>query len=90
MIIIIEIILTIVAWTRGWKAQALIPMGSVFAIGFFIGLTATVTAALLSALLWLDGACIVALMIMSTTGKNLPKKQPVVSEENQPSLDETQ
>lgn len=42
MLLILEIILTIVAWNRGWGAKALIPIGASlvigFAIGFFIGL----------------------------------------------------
>lgn len=36
--LIIEIILTIIAWSRGWKAKSLIPLGCVVGIGFLIGL----------------------------------------------------
>jgi hypothetical protein len=35
--IIIEIILTIAAWVRGWRGWALIPGVSVFLIGFMVG-----------------------------------------------------
>lgn len=35
--IIIEIILTIVAWRRGWRGLALIPLSAVLIIGFMAG-----------------------------------------------------
>lgn len=35
---IIEIILTIIAWIRGWKWKSLIPVGIVLGIGFIVGL----------------------------------------------------
>ena len=39
MLLIIEIILTIFAWRKGWKWLALLPVGICVAIGFFIGFT---------------------------------------------------
>lgn len=37
MFLLAEIILTIFAWRRGWRWLALLPIGIVLAIGFFIG-----------------------------------------------------
>lgn len=39
MLLIIEIILTIFAWRKGWKWLALLPVGICVTIGFFIGIT---------------------------------------------------
>jgi hypothetical protein len=39
--LIIQIILSIVAWNRGWKWLALIPVVGGFLLGFIIGLIAT-------------------------------------------------
>jgi len=38
MLLIAEILLTIAAWQKGWKAWALLPMTILFALGFLIGL----------------------------------------------------
>ena len=37
MLLIFEIILTVTAWRRGWKAWALVPLATAFSIGFVIG-----------------------------------------------------
>jgi hypothetical protein len=37
MLLIIESILTVTAWRKGWKAWALVPMGVAFTIGFLVG-----------------------------------------------------
>ena len=37
MLLFLEIILTIVAWNRGWKALALIPAAVIFVMGLMIG-----------------------------------------------------
>ncbi len=37
MLLILEIILTVTAWRRGWKAWALAPMAVSLSIGFVIG-----------------------------------------------------
>ncbi len=34
---ILQVILSIVAWNRGWKWLALIPLGAALVIGFLIG-----------------------------------------------------
>lgn len=36
---LIEIILTVIAWNRGWRWKALIPIGIGFFIGVLIGLS---------------------------------------------------
>jgi uncharacterized membrane protein YfcA len=37
LLLIAEIVLTIIAWQKGWRWIALIPMGVVLIIGFIIG-----------------------------------------------------
>ena len=37
MLIVLEIILTISAWNRGWKWMALLPLGLLLVIGFLWG-----------------------------------------------------
>jgi hypothetical protein len=41
--LIFEIILTVIAWRRGWGARALIPMGVVFGVGALIGVGVAVS-----------------------------------------------
>lgn len=38
MILLIEIILTISAWRKGWKARALLPLGLGMSVSFLIGM----------------------------------------------------
>ena len=38
MLLILEIILTVVAWRKGWKAYALLPFGITFLFGFLMAL----------------------------------------------------
>ena len=40
MLLILEIILTISAWRRGWKAWALLPTAIAFGVAFIIGFVA--------------------------------------------------
>ena len=40
MVLIIEILLTIRAWRKGWKAWALMPLGIGVLMGFFVGVAA--------------------------------------------------
>jgi len=37
MLLILEIILTIVSWKKGWRGWALLPLGTVLFIGFMVG-----------------------------------------------------
>ena len=39
MLFIIEIVLTVLAWRKGWKWLSLLPLGIGFLIGFLIGLS---------------------------------------------------
>lgn len=38
MILLLEVILTIAAWLRGWKWRSLIPLGSLLLMGFTMGM----------------------------------------------------
>ena len=70
MLIILEIILTITAWRKGYKAWALLPMGLAILIAFMIGASdPTLTEADLYSLVWLDILAIVALGVMIAAAK---------------------
>ena len=69
MILILEIILTIVAWNRGWKAQALIPVGVVFVIGMIIGVLSGGNSDVIQTAILFDILGIVALVVMAIKGK---------------------
>lgn len=63
--LILEIILTIVAYKKGWKLKALIPCGISFSIGFFIGLVRQSTSLYAySDIIWIDLLAIIALIYM--------------------------
>ena len=57
----LQIILTIVVWFRGWKWYALLPMASAFVLGIFIGMTGgdIKVPALIA-----DGLAVIALIVM--------------------------
>ena len=65
---IIEIVLTIAAWRKGWRWYALIPLvvvGSIgFSAGFVVGAFGGTVTSLLPYLVLLDLACIVVLIVM--------------------------
>lgn len=61
--LIVEIILTIVAWQRGWKWIALIPVGIAFFIGMAIGANSSDPVDPLS-VIWIDVLAIIALVLM--------------------------
>ncbi len=65
---IIEIVLTIVAWRKGWGWKALIPLlitGSIaFGSGFVMGLRGTPIMSALPFFILLDIGCIIALIAM--------------------------
>ena len=69
MLIILEIILTIVAWKRGWKALSLLPIGIAFGVGLLAGLTGNVTPEFMQVAMFLDGIAIISLIVMSIVGK---------------------
>lgn len=57
---LIEIILTILVWRKGWKWYSLIPVGTVFVLALFIGLSHHVT----QDIYFLDVFAIIALILM--------------------------
>lgn len=72
MLLILEIMLTIAAWKRGWKALALIPVGLAFLVGLVIAGSMEPGAdpsEILPFALVGDGLAIVALVVMSMTGR---------------------
>ena len=78
MILFLEIILTIIAWVRGWKWRALIPLISLLVIGFMAGtflLSLGIDPeAFIPAGIFLDFLGIIALVIMiAVKPKTLPK-----------------
>jgi MFS family permease len=67
MLLILEIILTIFAWRRGWKWYALLPLGIAFAIGFLVGLSTGASGGLVGDIGWVivfDIAAVIALIVM--------------------------
>lgn len=66
--LIVEIILTVLAWRRGWKWLALLPVGIAlligFAIGFGIGLSGGDASSISGGTVVIDVLAIVALVIM--------------------------
>jgi len=64
MLLIVEIILTIVAWRKGWKWLSLIPLGIAVIIGFGLGASGNYTMDELGSFVWIDIAAIVALIVM--------------------------
>jgi hypothetical protein len=66
--LILEIVLTIAAYRRGWKGYALLPGALALLAGFLVGLAAQAnggTAAATPAAILVDIACIVALIVMA-------------------------
>ena len=73
---IIEIILTIIAWEKGWKWSSLIPMFGAFIIGIIFGLAGIA----INYLIFVDISAVIALVIMSFKSpddmfKNKTKKE---------------
>ena len=76
MLLILEIILTIVAWNRGWKWFALIPVGITFCIGFMAGLIVGSTGGSVADISWvtvLDIMAVIALIVMIARKKETEK-----------------
>lgn len=67
---IIEIILTIFAWRNGWKWLSLIPIGTVFVLAFFIGLSGQAD----TNVYWLDVMAIIALRLMVVNKKKVEEE----------------
>ena len=97
MLMIIEIILTVAAWKKGWKAIALLPMGIAILIGFFTGIAVGASGgssdALLVLMFFVELVGIVVLATMSKKGPamktqkdNIPKIEHAEMPEAQPDL----
>jgi hypothetical protein len=70
MLLIIEIILTIVAWNKGWKWLSLLPVGIAILLGFGIGFCGG-TIESNPEVIFIDILAIIVLIIMSLkTPKN--------------------
>lgn len=68
MLLIIEIILTVAAWKKGWKAWALVPIGIPLIIGFIVGLTMDPSQSIDAAvapLIVIELACVAVLAFMA-------------------------
>jgi hypothetical protein len=77
--LIIEIILTIVAWRKGWNWLAIIPVGIAFCIGLIIGASGTPIDNPMSVIIW-DILAIIALIVMvavNPPGKKIEPTKPV-------------
>lgn len=68
----LQIILTIVVWFRGWKWYALLPMACAFVLGLFIGMSGgDITVPALIADILADVALIV-MCFVKPKAKNVP------------------
>lgn len=83
--LIIEIILTVFAWRKGWKWLALLPVGIALLIGFIIGFSVGFSGGDVSTLgngvIFIDVMAIIALIIMIVKGpKTLEQKEKIKNE----------
>jgi hypothetical protein len=67
MLLVLEIMLTMTAWRKGYKGYALIPVGLVFLTGVLIGLSNPGADAL--SVIWIDILAIVVLSVMIAVAK---------------------
>lgn len=74
MLLIAQILLTVVAWNRGWKTLALIPVGTVICLGLLVGIVGaasnTAMDALEGILLMLDFITVLVLAVMSAVKRH--------------------
>ena len=80
MLLILEILLTISAWRKGYKGWALLPVGLALFIGFRLGLNDPEAAASGDLLdyIWIDILAVVILAVMNAAAskpEDLPEKQ---------------
>lgn len=61
--LIIEIILTVFVWRKGWNWMSLIPTGLAFIIGFMLGASGSVDASSVG-VIFIDVLAIIALILM--------------------------
>ncbi len=73
---IFEIILTVIAWRRGWGARALIPVSVAAAGGFLIGIGAAASGGTIEQVMGpailLELFCFVALVYLAVTRRQSP------------------
>lgn len=67
--LLLQIIFTVLAWRKGWRARALLPMGLLFLLAFIVG-AATASSGgsiedIQGLLIFLDLVGLVALIVMS-------------------------
>jgi zinc transporter ZupT len=78
MVMIIEIVLTIIAWRKGWKWWALVPLGLAvsiaFSVGFVIGLLGGSAGPVMPFFMLLDIGCLLALIILIVLPPEREKK----------------
>lgn len=80
MLLLIEIILTIFAWRKGWKWRALLPLGICLCLGFMIGVTIGALGGNVESvdgIVILDIIAVIALIIMTATS---PKSKEVIEQ----------
>jgi hypothetical protein len=66
MLLIVEVMLTVAAWRKGWGAWALLPLGAMLPAGFAIGALFGPPVAATPLPILLDLAAIVALIGLNT------------------------
>ncbi len=74
--LIIEIILTIFAWKKGWNWYSLIPLCLAFLIGLIVGLS----GGLNPSIILIDVMAIIALIFMVAKGPTSPTSPPNTKE----------
>jgi hypothetical protein len=77
MLLILEIVLTVAAWRKGWRGWALVPMVSVFVLALLIGAMAVASGSSEAELqelsiqfIFLDFICVGVLGWMTAKGRN--------------------
>lgn len=75
--LIIEIILTVVAWYKGWKWLSLIPVGVALLLGVFVGMSVGLSGGTdVSGAIVIDILAIIALIVMCVKGKKEEPTKP--------------
>ena len=70
MVLLLEIILTVTSWRKGWRARALLPLGVTMTVGFVVGAVIAATGGSAPALhplyLLADVPCLGALAFLTS------------------------
>ena len=70
MLLVLEVMLTVSAWKRGWHGWALLPLG----IGFIIAIWAGVTLESTDFLTFIDIAVVLVLAVMTAKARKVQPK----------------